>query len=135
MPTIQARTRMLGSANAPLRSLGFVVISPLWISLALGADWLARGVHVPKIRYACIPPLDHQTPEEFEQTIIIYKPARYLTTPPTNRRHDSRDGSHRLAVRVQAAVVTRAENVHSVDTLFGKITYVSRFFYFPVRHC
>lgn len=37
--------------------------------------------------------LDHQTPEEYEQTYYDLQPARYPTTPSTNRRHDSRDGS------------------------------------------
>lgn len=46
--------------------------------------------------------LDHQTPEDLSRHIMIYKPARYPTTPPTNRRHDSRDGS-----QSQVSVCTR----------------------------
>jgi putative transposase len=37
--------------------------------------------------------LDHQTPEEFEQRYYDLQTGQYPTTPPTNRRHDSRDGS------------------------------------------
>ncbi len=40
--------------------------------------------------------LEHQTPEEYEQSHMIYKTARYPTTPPTKRRQDSRDGSVQL---------------------------------------